>query len=126
MSIDVSKRGLSESASNLSIFKEQGFIVSSNDYVGMLSALKELCRVTGFMCYSPLDAIDVDISLAWAETLQYLDDPASCIKSLDCCHELIESFVKVVKIAIESQYVYQIDLAKLEKALAELKAIIRS
>lgn len=116
----------STSASNLNTLKEPLLMADSSNYADMLSVLKDICETIGFMCYNPLDAVDVNISLAWAETLQYLDNPIACIKSADCCNELIESFVKIVKIATESSYTYSIDLVKLKNVFAELRAIIKS
>ncbi len=126
MSIDVDDEYKpSASASSSNTFKERWLMVNSSNYAEALGTLNDICRTTGFMCYDPLNAVDVNMSLAWAETLQYLDDPVACIKSIECC-ELIESFVKVVKIATESSYIYLIDLAKLEKVFAELRAVIKS
>ncbi|MEM2234799.1 MAG: hypothetical protein QW224_03590, partial [Desulfurococcaceae archaeon] len=114
------------SVSNLSTLKELLLIADSSNYAEMLGVLKDICDTIGLMCYNPLDVIDVNISLVWAETLQYLDNPTECIKNIDCCNELIESFVKIVKTAIESPYVYLIDLAKLKKVFAELRAVVKS
>ncbi|MEM3163786.1 MAG: hypothetical protein QXN38_05265 [Desulfurococcaceae archaeon] len=128
MSIDVDDNEYrsSTSVSNLSTLKELLLIADSSNYAEMLGVLKDICDTIGLMCYNPLDVIDVNISLVWAETLQYLDNPAECIKNIDCCNELIESFVKIVKTAIESPYVYLIDLAKLKKVFAELRAVVKS
>ncbi|MEM1644148.1 MAG: hypothetical protein QXV30_02385 [Desulfurococcaceae archaeon] len=122
----------SASASNLMsnlntlILKEQLLMADSSNYAEMLSVLKDICETIGLMCYDPLDVVDVNISLAWAETLQYLDNPTTCIKNIDCCNELIESFVKIVKIAIGSSYTYLIDLVKLRNVFAELRVLIKS
>jgi len=122
----------SASASNLMsnlntlTLKEQLLMADSSNYAEMLSVLKDICETIGLMCYDPLDAVDVNISLAWAETLQYLDNPTTCIKNIDCCNELIESFVKIVKIAIGSSYTYLIDLVKLRNVFAELRVLIKS
>ncbi|MCX8199026.1 MAG: hypothetical protein N3E36_03225 [Sulfolobales archaeon] len=126
MSTDADNEGkLSVLANNLNTFKELRLVADSST-LDTLSVIKDICEATGFMCYNPLDAVDVNVSLAWAETLQYLDSPIACIKNIDCFNELIESFVKTVKIAIESSYIYSIDLVKLGKVFVELKAVIKT
>ncbi|MCS7128174.1 MAG: hypothetical protein RMI83_02750 [Desulfurococcaceae archaeon] len=80
MSTDADNEGkLSVLANNLNTFKELRLVADSST-LDTLSVIKDICEATGFMCYNPLDAVDVNVSLAWAETLQYLDSPIACIK----------------------------------------------
>ena len=86
-----------------------------NSYLAV-DALHTLCRETGYFCYSPRDAVELALSLSWAETVQFIE--SGCLKSVRCLSTVLNTFANAVDLALRDTYIFNIDLDELKKKLA--------
>ena len=100
--------------------KDKVEFVDSRDVGEMIRVLKVLCSATRSFCYTPLNISEVATSLSWAETLQHL--PEGCAEDEVCAVKVLDMFGTILKIALEGNYVFTIDVEKVREALAKILA----
>jgi len=96
-------------------------VIDSNDYDERVRVLSTICSVAGILCYDPSDDIKPLISLSWIETLSYLESFKECIEDSDCARNVLNSFGKTLKLALEKSYIFTIDIEKIARISEELK-----
>ncbi len=91
-------------------------IVSASSRVGkeVSSSVKMVCKASGVACYEASDDGEYLLTLAWLDTIQYIYDVDGCIDDLGCVEALLKLFGDVLGIAVREDYVFEIDLEKLQ------------
>lgn len=89
---------------------------SSSKNREVLEVAEKICEETSIICYKPRDIETSILSLTWLETLQYADE--ECVKDFECIENMLRSFGYALKMAIEYEYSFSIDLEKIAIAKA--------
>ncbi len=96
-------------------------IVPSAMKFKMIKVLRILCKKFGILCYRPQKLYEPLLSLAWVESLSFLDSITPCIKDLECSKTLMMMFGEVVKLALSDMYIFQLEIPKIAKIVHEIR-----
>jgi len=96
-------------------------IVSSAMKIKMIRALRILCEKFEILCYSPQKLDEPLLSLAWIESLSFLDSITSCIKDLECSKTLMAMFGEVIRLALNDMYIFQLEIPRIARIAHEIR-----
>jgi len=96
-------------------------VVDSGNSIECVKALNAVCSAAGILCYDPSDDIEPLISLTWIETLSYLESFKECVEDPDCAKNVLNSFGHTLRLALEKNYVFTIDIERVARISGELK-----
>ncbi len=98
-------------------------IIPSTMKIKIVRALRILCEEFKIFCYRPKELGEPLLSLAWIESLSFLDSIDPCIKDLECSKNLLMMFGEVVKLALNGIYIFQLDTSRISKIAHEVRRL---
>lgn len=94
------------------------YVIHSKKREDLSKALDILCKETGYFCYKPVNIVEPTVSIAWAETLQFI--PKECFEDEICASVALDMFGAILQIALSEDYVFAIDINELKNVLKYL------
>lgn len=101
---------------------DESISVECADPDAVAAALSRLCSLTGHFCYAPTSTAEALTSLAWAETLQYVE--AECARDPHCASAVLKCFAEALRLALECNpgYVFVVNVRHVLSGLLSLAA----